>query len=115
MNRAGESEATRSGGVINILTRVKEETFRERFRASAIWDYLMRRLRAVERGTVTNLHRTRNKYCECTAPRDVIVLKTVKFSFVIGKGADSVKLTLSHSNSVISFSFAICRLYKVLM
>lgn len=41
---------------------MKEGTFRERFRASAVWDYLMRRLRTVERRAVTNLHRIRNKY-----------------------------------------------------
>jgi len=41
---------------------MKEGTFRERFRVSAAWDYLMRRLRTVERRTMTNLHRTCNKY-----------------------------------------------------
>jgi len=50
--RVGESAAARSGSVINAFARMKEGTFRECFRASATWDYLMRRLRAVERRAV---------------------------------------------------------------
>lgn len=65
----GESVAARSGSVINAFARMKEGTFRERFRASVAWDYLMRRLRPVERRAVTNLHRARNKYVAYRAAR----------------------------------------------
>jgi len=51
--RVGEFRGrARNGSVINAFARMKEETFRECFRASATWDYLMRRLRAVERRAV---------------------------------------------------------------